>query len=103
MGIIWGIIVLFIVEWLIGKYAERKRIGFWGAFWSSLLLTPIVGLLVALLSRNKDNDIDIDKEDNHQPWKIYNDRPISQYKKSSFILWLIVGFTLIIFWYCAFS
>ena len=101
MGIIWGIIVLFIVAWLIGKYAERKRIGFWGAFWSSLLLTPIVGLLVALLSRNKDNDID--KEDNHQPWKIYNDRPVSQHKKSNFILWLIVGFTLIIFWYWAFS
>ena len=97
MGVIWGIIVLFIVAWLIGKYAERKRIGFWGAFWLSILLTPLVGLLVALLSRDKENEIHT--EDSHQPWKIYNDRPVNQHKKSNFILWLIVVFTLIIFLY----
>ena len=71
--VFWTLICVLILSWLVGKYAERKRIGFWWAFFISIILSPFVGLLVALLSRDK--EIEIYTEDEHQPWKIYNDRP----------------------------
>lgn len=45
MFIAW--IVLALVCGLIGK---SKKIGFWGAFFLSLILTPIIGFIVAILS-----------------------------------------------------
>ena len=71
--ILWVIICLIIVSRLVGKYAERKRIGFYWTFLISLFLSPFIGLIVALLSRDKESEIYT--EDRSQPWKIYNDRP----------------------------
>ena len=71
--VFWTLICVLILSWLVGKYAERKRIGFWWTFFISLILSPFVGLLVALLSRDK--EIEIYTEDKDQPWKIYNDIP----------------------------
>ena len=62
--VFWTLICVLILSWLVGKYAERKRIGFWWAFFISLILSPFVGLLVALLSRDK--EIEIYTEDKHQ-------------------------------------
>lgn len=45
MFIAW--IVLALVCGLLGK---SKKIGFWGAFFLSLILTPIIGFIVAILS-----------------------------------------------------
>ena len=76
--ILWGIICLIIVSWLVGKYAERKRIGFYWTFLISLFLSPFIGLIVALLSRDKESEIYT--EDRSQPWKIYNDKRETNHK-----------------------
>lgn len=44
--------VLF--SFLVGAIGSNRSIGFWGAFLASLLLSPIIGAIIALLS--KDND-----------------------------------------------
>ncbi|MGC4103753.1 hypothetical protein [Ferruginibacter sp.] len=48
----------FIVLWLIlalviGLIAEGRTIGFLGGFFLSLLLSPLIGLIIALLSKTK--------------------------------------------------
>jgi uncharacterized membrane protein len=50
------IIVLWIIpSLLIGSLGNNRTIGFWGAFLISLFLSPVIGLIVTLISRsNKD-------------------------------------------------
>ncbi len=33
---------------LVGFFGRNKRFGFWGYFFSSILLTPVIGLLLLL-------------------------------------------------------
>jgi hypothetical protein len=35
---------------LIGMFGANKRMGFWGYFFASLALTPILGLLLLIIS-----------------------------------------------------
>ena len=49
--ILW--IVFTIVVCLAGS---SRNIGFWGAFIVSLLLSPVVGLLFVLLSKDKEDE-----------------------------------------------
>lgn len=46
-----GILVLLVVT--IGLLGTTRRIGFWGAFLLAIILTPIGGFLVALMSGPK--------------------------------------------------
>jgi hypothetical protein len=41
---------------LIGLVGQNRRIGFWGAFLFSILLSPVIGLIITLLSDNAKNE-----------------------------------------------
>ena len=38
---------------LVGFLGSGRTIGFWGAFFLSLFLSPLIGLIIALVSKNK--------------------------------------------------
>jgi uncharacterized membrane protein YiaA len=49
-ALIAGIIVGSIV---IGVLGENRKLGFWGYFFASLLLTPLIGVILLLASDKK--------------------------------------------------
>ena len=53
MGIFFGWLLL---SFLVGAFGSNRRIGFWGTFFLSLILSPIVGLIGALLSKPKPSE-----------------------------------------------
>jgi|SRR5690606_15334934 len=53
MGIFFGWIILSFVGGMIGS---GRKIGFWGGFLLSLLLSPVVGIIVALASKSVSTD-----------------------------------------------
>jgi hypothetical protein len=51
MGPIGGLIIFWIVlSLIVATFGSEKKIGYWGVFWCSLLLSPIVGIIVIILS-----------------------------------------------------
>jgi hypothetical protein len=50
MGIFFGWVIFSIV---VGFVGSNRNIGFWGAFFLSILLSPVIGLIIALVSKNK--------------------------------------------------
>ncbi len=50
-------IFIFILglSFLIGLLGINSRLGFWGNFFASVLLTPLVGLLLVIASGRKKN------------------------------------------------
>ena len=42
--------LVIIASLIVGFLGSMKKIGFWGAFFGSLVLTPVVGLLLVLVS-----------------------------------------------------
>lgn len=52
---IGGILVVYlIVSLTIGAFGKDKKIGFWGAFLLSFFFTPLVGILVVIFSKSKE-------------------------------------------------
>jgi hypothetical protein len=47
------IIIWFVLALIIGSIGKNKKIGFAGAFFLSLLLSPLIGLIIALASSKK--------------------------------------------------
>ena len=50
---------IWIITWLIfciilGSIGSNRKIGFWGAFFLSLLLSPLIGLIITLTSKTKE-------------------------------------------------
>jgi len=43
-----GVLVWLVAAIIIGFFGRRYRFGFWGYFFVSILLTPIVGLLLLI-------------------------------------------------------
>lgn len=50
MGIFFGWIIF---SFVVGFVGSGRKIGFWGAFFLSLLLSPLIGLIIALVSKNE--------------------------------------------------
>ena len=46
-------ITIFVLSLFIGLLGINSRLGFWGNFFASLLLTPLVGLLLVIASGRK--------------------------------------------------
>ena len=42
-----------IFSFVVGFIGMDRNIGFWGAFFLSLLLSPVIGLIITLVSKNK--------------------------------------------------
>ena len=53
MGIFFGWIIFSLV---VGAIGSNRKIGFWGAFFLSLILSPVIGLIIALVSKDKDDE-----------------------------------------------
>jgi len=52
---------IWIITWLIlciilGSIGSNRKIGFWGAFFLSLLLSPLIGLIITLTSKTKEDE-----------------------------------------------
>jgi Na+/melibiose symporter-like transporter len=47
------LILYFCVAALIGLLGKNRKLGFWGYFIASILLTPIIGLLLVVASTHK--------------------------------------------------
>ena len=45
--------IILVLSLFIGLLGMNSRIGFWGNFFASLLLTPLVGLLLVIASGSK--------------------------------------------------
>ena len=43
-------IVLIAISCVVGSFGQKRQIGFWGAFWASFLLSPLMGMLFVLAS-----------------------------------------------------
>lgn len=52
-GIFIGWIIFSLV---VGSVGSERKIGFWNAFLLSLLLSPIIGLIIALVSKDKEDE-----------------------------------------------
>lgn len=54
-------LVVLILDIFVGIAGKNKKIGFWGGFFLSLLLSPLIGIIVVLLSGKK-----IDTKEEHK-------------------------------------
>lgn len=54
MGIFLGWVIFSII---VGALGSGRTIGFFGAFFLSLLLSPVIGLIITLFSKNKEDEI----------------------------------------------
>ena len=53
---VYGIPILCILSgFLIGYLGRNRKMGFWGYFFATLLLTPLVGALLLVVSDKKPN------------------------------------------------
>ena len=49
------IILWLIFSFMIGSLGSKRNIGFWNAFFLSILLSPIIGLIITLISKDKES------------------------------------------------
>lgn len=54
--------LIFGLSWLtlsilIGAFGRQRTMGFWGYFFASIVLTPIIGLLLVLVSGRKEESL----------------------------------------------
>ena len=48
------IVIVFVVSLLVGFLGRKRKFGFWGYFFASLLLSPIIGFLLVVASAPKE-------------------------------------------------
>jgi len=47
-GVLLTIVPYVLLCWLLAFFGRELKFGFWGNFWVSIILTPIVGIIVIL-------------------------------------------------------
>ncbi len=49
-----GLIILYVATcWLLGYLGRNTKFSFWGNFWVSVVLTPLIGVVVLLAQENR--------------------------------------------------
>ncbi len=48
-----GVILYILACWLIALLGRHGKFGFWGNFWASVILTPIIGFVILLAQDNR--------------------------------------------------
>jgi hypothetical protein len=51
------IVIVFVVSLIVGLIGRNRKFGFWGYFFASLLLSPIIGLLLVVASAPKEKQL----------------------------------------------
>lgn len=46
-------ILILLLSFIVGLLGRDRKFGFWGYFFASLLLTPVIGLILVLASDKK--------------------------------------------------
>lgn len=49
----------FFLSLIVASIGSSKEIGFWGSFFLSLLLSPLIGLIIVLVSKPKRQNINV--------------------------------------------
>jgi hypothetical protein len=60
-----GLLLAILASYFIGVLGRNRKIGFWGHFFASLLLTPLIGLLLVVITdpvRGKNDYEESDKK-----------------------------------------
>lgn len=47
------IVICVIASFFIGYFGRNRKMGFWGYLFASILLTPVIGLLLVIVSDKK--------------------------------------------------
>jgi hypothetical protein len=50
-------ICCIILSFVVAYFGRNRSMTFWGYFFASIVLTPLVGALLVLISRKKDEEI----------------------------------------------
>jgi hypothetical protein len=58
------------LSFIVGFFGSGKRVGYWGAFFLSLLLSPLIGLIIAILSPDEEKTVPVVQIDK-KGWKHY--------------------------------
>ncbi|CAA6801252.1 MAG: Unknown protein [uncultured Sulfurovum sp.] len=53
-----AIIIYLLISYLVGLLGKNRKFGFYGYFFISIFITPLVGLLLVLASDSKDKKED---------------------------------------------
>ena len=56
------ILVNIVLAYFIGFLGRNRKLGFWGHFFASLLLTPVIGLLLIIATDPRKDD-EVEKKD----------------------------------------
>lgn len=46
----YAFIIMVLLSFVVGLIGKNRKFGFWGYFFASLLVTPIIGILLVLAS-----------------------------------------------------
>lgn len=57
-------IVCIFISFIVGYLGRNRKMGFWGYFFATLLLTPLVGTLLLVVSDKKQPDADTEHAEN---------------------------------------
>jgi len=60
MEYLFGLILWFTFCILVAEYGKNKTTGWWGAFLLSVFLSPLIGLIIVLLSNEKEKSLNKD-------------------------------------------
>ncbi|MCG8634475.1 MAG: hypothetical protein MI863_11650 [Desulfobacterales bacterium] len=55
MHLIFMVTIYLLLSFLMGLMGRNRKLGFWGYFYGSILLTPVIGLLLVLASDSRKN------------------------------------------------
>lgn len=53
--------ICIFISFIIGYLGRNRKMGFWGYFFATFLLTPFVGALLLVVSDKKKSDADSDR------------------------------------------
>jgi len=73
-----------IFSFVLGMLGSGRKIGFFGAFFLSLLLSPIIGLIFVLVSKNEEDELSKEKILNTQNLQQETLKDLSYSKSDSF-------------------
>ncbi|MCB9019851.1 MAG: SHOCT domain-containing protein [Chitinophagales bacterium] len=51
-------VIWILLSFVVATVGNEKKIGYWGVFWISVLLSPVIGIIIGLVSAPKDKQLE---------------------------------------------